>query len=250
MFLCIGIASMLSYARRDFFRPLDLPILFDRERRKVYWLDQLPPGGLFDMFQRWPIRYTECDWDTLVPEHHISTYTSGTSAHQKHTLCLMVPHASPQAAAKSHTPFANGFLLGNPMTLSATTTPALWEHLRRYMNEAGPPLPPGEYLCDTQPPTTLWQSLGAVSIFGPGYVMRWKTQPIMTSFIHLFSPLFLPLAILMACTNWLSYKTAYTVPWPAGVRERLGPVRDAQSLYTPVPQPEPEPPQKAGKKRR
>jgi hypothetical protein len=54
----------------------------------------------------------------------------------------------------------------------------------------------------------------------------------------------------MACTNWLSYKTAYTVQWPSGVRERLGSVRDAQSLYTPVPQPEPEPPQKAGKNRR
>jgi hypothetical protein len=61
-------------------------------------------------------------------------------------------------------------------------------------------------------------------------------------------PLFLPLAILMACTNWLSYKTAFAPQWPAGVRERLGPVRDAQSVYTPLP--EPEPPQKAGKKRR
>jgi hypothetical protein len=241
---------MIWYGRKDFFRPLDLPILFDRERRKVYWLDQWPPGGLMAMFKRWPIRYTECDWDTLVPEHHVSTYTTGTSAHQQHSLGLMVPHASPEAAAQSNTPFADGFMLGNPMTLSELTTPALWEHLRRYMNEGGPPLPLGESVCDVQPPTTLWQSLGAVSFFGPGYVMRWKTQPFMAGFMHLCSPLFLPLAILMACTNWLSYKTAFAPQWPAGVRERLGPVRDAQSLYTPVPEHEPEPPQKAGKKRR
>ncbi len=40
---------------------------------------------------------------------------------------------------------------------------------------------------------------------------------------HLRSTLMLPLAVLMATTNWLSYKTAYPVQWPQEVLDKVGP---------------------------
>ena len=41
--------------------------------------------------------------------------------------------------------------------------------------------------------------------------------------MHLLSPLMLPLAVLMATTNWLSYMTAYPVQWPQKVLDNVGP---------------------------
>lgn len=45
----------------------------------------------------------------------------------------------------------------------------------------------------------------------------------MMVFMHLTSPLFLPLAVVMATTNWLSYLTSYKVDWPAEVLDKVGP---------------------------
>lgn len=92
-----------------------------------------------------------------------------------------------------------------------------------YMNENGPALPPGEQLADTTVPLTWWDSLGAVSVFGPGYAKRWREGWGWMTLMHLLSPLMLPLAILMATTSWLSYKTAYSVQWPQEVLDKVGP---------------------------
>ena len=223
VFTLLGLGALIWYARREFFRPLDLPILFDRKHRQVIWMDRWPPGGLRGMFKPWPVRISRCDWDRIVPEHHVVTYTTGSTARQQHTLALMVPHASAQAAAESSTPFADGLLLGEPMTLTEQTVPAVWEHVRRYMNEKGPALPPGEAVCDSARPLGWWQSFGAVSMFGPGYVKRWRETPYMMGFMHLIAPLMLPLGLAMATANWLSYLTAYDVPWPQDVLDQVGP---------------------------
>lgn len=222
-FTLLGLGMFLWYTRTDFFRPLDLPILFDRRHRKVYWMDRWPPGGLLGMFKPWPVRVSQCDWDSIVPEHHVVTYTSGSTTRQQHTLALMVPHPSAAAAAASARPFADGLLLGEPMTLTELTVPAVWEHVRRYMNENGPPLPPGETVCDSTPPRGWWQSFGAVSVFGPGYLGRWRESPWLMGLMHLLSPLMLPLGLAMATANWLSYLTAYEVAWPPEILARVGP---------------------------
>ena len=56
-------------------------------------------------------------------------------------------------------PYVDGFGLGDAKVLSSSAHPA-WEHVRRYMNENGPALPPGEQLADTTVPVTWWDSLG------------------------------------------------------------------------------------------
>ncbi|WP_194945153.1 DUF6708 domain-containing protein [Limnohabitans sp. DM1] len=222
VFAPLGLGMLIWYSRKEFFRPLDLPILFDRKHRQVIWMDRWPPGGLLGMFKPWPVRISRCDWDRIVPEHHVVTYTTGSTARQQHTLALMVPHESAQAAAESITPYADGLLLGEPMTLTEQTVPAVWEHVRRYMNAKGPALPPGERVCDSTRPLGWWQSFGAVSMFGPGYVQRWHETPYMMGFMHLIAPLMLPLGLAMATANWLSYLTAYDVPWPQDVLDQVG----------------------------
>jgi len=47
--------------------------------------------------------------------------------------------------------------------------------------------------------------------------------------VHLFSPVMFPLALLMATTNWASYKTAYPVQWPQEVLDKVGPPVQPQS---------------------
>ena len=236
-FLFLGTAVLLClitalwalrfFARLEFFHPIDLPILFDRQHRKVYRLaEDLDETG--HPKQRGRGIVIEHDWDDIVAEHHVSTTTTGSSAQRNHTLVLMVRDKNPgdfqgPITPTNLPPYVDGFGLGDAKVLTEFSTPRVWEHVRRYMNENGPSLPPGEQLADTTVPVTWWDSLGAVSVFGPGYLKRWRSNPILMTFMHLIGPITMPLAILMATTNWASYKTAYPVQWPPEVLDKIGP---------------------------
>ncbi|TBO27693.1 hypothetical protein EYS42_16435 [Aquabacterium lacunae] len=244
IFLAVGIWALRHFARLEFFLPLDLPILFDRQRRKVYRLvEDLADKG--KPKRRGQALVIEHDWDDIVAEHHVSTSTTGSSAQRHHTLVLMVRDKNPgdfqgPITPTNLPPYVDGFALGDGKVLTEFSTPRVWEHVRRYMNENGPALPPGEQLADTSVPVTWWDSLGAVSVFGPGYIQRWRESWGWMLIVHLFSPVLLPLALMMATTNWLSYKTAYPVQWPQEVLDKVGP---------PVPQTQERAHKSAGKRR-
>ena len=233
LFLAAGVWALRHFGRLEFFRPLDLPILFDRQRRKVYRLvEDLDDKG--KPKHRGQALVIEHDWDDIVAEHHVSTATTGSSAQRHHTLLLMVRDKNPgdfqgPITPTNLPPYVDGFALGDGKVLTEFSTPRVWEHVRRYMNENGPALPPGEALADTTVPVTWWDSLGAVSVFGPGYVKRWRESWGWMLIVHLFSPVMFPLALLMATTNWASYKTAYPVQWPQEVLDKVGPPVQPQS---------------------
>lgn len=225
-FLAAGLWALWFFSRLEFFLPLDLPILFDRQRRKVYRLVE-DLDGKGRPKRRGQALVIEHDWDDIVAEHHVTTATTGSSAQRHHSLVLMVRDKNAGDFVGPITPtnlppYVDGFGLGDAKVLSEFTTPRVWEHVRRYMNENGPALPAGETLADVTVPVTWWDSLGAVSVFGPGYLRRWRESPILMGLMHLISPLMFPLAILMATTNWLSYKTAYPVLWPQEVLDKVG----------------------------
>ena len=234
-FLAVGIWALRFFGRLEFFLPHDLPILFDRQRRKVYrLLEDLNETG--QPKQRGQARVIEHDWDDIVAEHHVSTATTGSSAQRHHTLVLMVRDKNPgdfqgPITPTNLPPYVDGFGLGDGKVLTEFSTPRVWEHVRRYMNENGPALPPSEQLADTTVPVTWWDSLGAVSVFGPGYAKRWRESWGWMLIMHLLSPLMLPLAILMATTNWLSYKTAYPVVWPQEILDKVGPPLMPEQLH-------------------
>jgi hypothetical protein len=225
-FVAASLWALRFFSRMEFFLPIDLPIVFDRQRRKVYRLtEDLDEHGKPKQRGRGVV--IEHDWDDIVAEHHVSTTTTGSSAQRHHTLVLMVRDKNPgdfkgPITPTNLPPYVDGFGLGDAKVLSEFSTPRVWEHVRRYMNENGPALPPGEQLADTSVPVTWWDSLGAVSVFGPGYAKRWHDSPILMVFMHLLSPLMFPLAILMATTHWASYKTAYPVQWPQEVLDKIG----------------------------
>ena len=139
--------------------------------------------------------------------------------------------------------------VSNQVVLNEHNAPRVWEHIRRYMNENGPALPWGEQLADTSVPVTWWDSLGAVSVFGPGYIKRWRESWGWMLIMHLLSPLMLPLAILMATTNWVSYKTAYPVAWPQEILDKVGPPLTPEQLHPPTSK-EPRARQKPQRKRK
>lgn len=238
IFLAAGLWALRFFGRMEFFLPIDLPILFDRQRRKVYrLLEDLDENG--KSIQRGQVIVVEHDWDDIVAEHHVTTATTGSSAQRHHTLVLMVRDKNPGSFQGAITPtnlppYVDGFGLGDAKVLTEFTTPRVWEHVRRYMNENGPALPPGEQLADTTVPVTWWDSLGAVSVFGPGYIKRWRESWGWMLIMHLLSPLMLPLAILMATTNWLSYKTAYPVAWPQEILDKVGPPLTPDQLHPPI----------------
>ena len=238
-FFGVGVFALLWYGRRELFRPIDAPILFDKMHRKVYRLHQPPLPGWRGALQRWPVVVTTHEWDDIEAQHHVITSTTGSTLTRHHHLILMVKNpefVAPEAPKKGTsakrraalaavpTPpgYVDGFALGDPLTLSETSTPMVWEHLRRYMNEGGPALPPGESVGLQAPPQGFWQTMGAVSIFGPDYLKWWRESPGITAFMHLLLPLFLPLALAMAAANWLSYKTAVPVQWPREVLDAVG----------------------------
>ena len=235
IFLAAGIWALRYFGRMEFFLPLDLPIIFDRKHRKVYrLLEDLDDKG--QPKQRGQALVIEHDWDDIVAEHHVTTATTGSSVQRHHTLVLMVRDKNTgdfkgPITPTNLPPYVDGFGLGDAKVLTEFSTPRIWEHVRRYMNENGPSLPPGEQLADTTVPVTWWDSLGAVSVFGPGYVKRWRDGWGWMAIMHLLSPLTLPLAIIMATTNWASYKTAYPVQWPQEVLDKIGPPLTQADLH-------------------
>jgi hypothetical protein len=223
--LACAVLAPVFMGMAEFFKPLDLPIIFDRQRRKVYRMLEDR-----DAKQRGQIKVLEHDWDDIVAIHSvtISTPGNGIGAQRSHTLWLLVRDKDSggfngKITPENQPPYLHAFALAGFLALNAFNTPRIWEHLRRYMNENGPALPEGEALADTTVPLTWWQSLGAVSVFGPGYAKRWREGWGWMALTHLFSPLMLPLDVLMATTNWLSYKTAYPVQWPQDVLDKVGP---------------------------
>lgn len=202
--------------RLELFRPIDEPTIFDRAHRKVYRIFRETQPGFKGLFKRWPLCVCEYDWDLIDAEHTATVATTGTTVTRYHALVFIVRRSASDAT------IIDSFNIGNGMELGEQTVPAVWEHIRRFMEERGPHLPPSEALAPAEPPATLWQSLGAVGPIGPKYLQWWKDQLPFMILIHVLSPFFVPFFLLWGFFNWLSYKTATPIEWPAEVLAATG----------------------------
>ncbi len=229
-FLCLAFSfgALLIFGAGEFFRPLDLPIIFDRRRRAVYRM--VYEGTLLGGPGKARLSVLEYDWNDISASHAVRVISpgNGVASQKYHSMWLLVCNkrrneVSGEICDENRTSYREEFGFGGFLSLNEHNIPSIWEHLRRYMNENGPALPPGEQLADTTVPVTWWDSLGAVSVFGSGYVKRWRSNPILMTFMHVIGPITMPLAVLMATTNWASYKTAYPVQWPQEVLDKIGP---------------------------
>jgi len=216
-----GLAFMtymvLSSIRLELFSPEDAPTLFDRQHRKVYRIARASQPGFKGLFQPWPLVSDSYDWDLVDAEHRAVLITTGTTAYRQHSLVFTVRQSADDPT------IVDEFQLGNALVLNDALTDGVWEHIRRFMEEGGPHLPPGQSMADRTPPITWWQSMGEVGVFGPKYFESWREHFGMTLISHIGIVVFLPMNLLWGTGNWLSYKTARPVNWSPEVISAIGP---------------------------
>ena len=168
--------------RLDFFAPKETPLVFNRTTRKVYrfvqdvptlyfikgWKGILPSiGNLLrywaSAFLPWPrMLLIEYDWDCLEAEYYTQTGRSGSVIRTSHHLDLYVREAPGSDTVIGSFPLAPSLMVGEPVARN------VWEHMRRYMEENGPALSPGD--SPAQPaPRGFWQAANAL-FNGPGWL--------------------------------------------------------------------------------
>jgi hypothetical protein len=208
--------ALLWAIRLELFSPTDVPTIFDRQHRKVYRILREVPAGWGKLFKRWPVKFVEYDWNLIDAEHQVVVSATTNTVSRHHSLIMVVRKSADDPTVVDY------FNVGNAITLGELTVAPVWEHIRRFMEEGGPHLPPGEKLAEPLPPQTWWQSMGAVGCFGSNYFAWWREHPFLTPFFHILLPFFLPLNLIWGTSNWLSYRTAFSVEWPSEILQRVG----------------------------
>jgi hypothetical protein len=217
IFPLVSFYIILTAFRGELFTLQSEPILFDRRHRKVWRIFREVQPGMAGLFKPWPVRICEYDWDLIDAEHDARIAPSGGAATRYHALFFLVRKSA------SDSTIIDVFAIGDRYTMVLDeSVNAVWEHIRRFMQNKGQALPHGEPVTSTQVPRTLWQSLGTVGPFGPGYLTWWRDEPAVMILFHVLSPFFVPLFLLWGLLNWLSFVTAIKVDWPEEVKAQIG----------------------------
>jgi hypothetical protein len=127
--------------RRLFLAVSDWPIVFNRKTRQITYL----PAFVMPFLKFWkapPQEWRTVKWDDVKARTYKHTETNaGKSFHDAYHLFLLwggeggEPHA------------LNGYVaIGNEGYFEDETLWVIWEHIRRYMEEGGPPIQAGEAL--------------------------------------------------------------------------------------------------------
>lgn len=181
MFLVSLIAAIRVF-RIDLLAPKEIPLIFNRKTRKVYRFVQDVPGfeqlagpdGKFSFlglgrYILWTFRpwrnmlLIEYDWDCLEAEFYSVTALAGNVVRTDNHLDLYVrenPGSDKVIGSFALTP---SILAGGEQSARS-----LWEHVRRFMEENGPALSPGDEPAPP-PPRGFWQSANA-PFNGPGWL--------------------------------------------------------------------------------
>ena len=130
----------LLFSIRVFFSFRDLPALFDKvsgvvtitkPRRLSFW-KFWQPGGVE--------RFASYSWEAVHARTYKSLQMMGETSRESYNLTLLCADPDYPHVFKDFT------YLGYVETWEDATLWRLWEHIRRYMEEDGPPLQPGEML--------------------------------------------------------------------------------------------------------
>lgn len=142
MIFCSVIAFLAAVAcfKIVFFLPRDLPVLFNRKTRQVSFI-QLRP---FVFFQFWKVqRVAEprtYAWDDVKARSYKMTQFTGAAARETYFLTLLWGEADKPNLCKE---IVN---IGYAGWWEDAVLWRLYEHIRRYMEEGGAPIQPGEKL--------------------------------------------------------------------------------------------------------
>lgn len=214
VFPLLALLLLIFAIRFELFRPSDEPIIFDRKNRKVHRISRDVHANLKGLFKPWPLRVATHDWDLIEAQHDASTLTTGSTVTRHHALVMVVRDPRDHALCVDQFHVGSSFLMGEAMVAP------LWEHIRRFMEEDGPHLPPGEELADMQAPSSWWQSMKAVFPRSKGQsFLDWLKEELPLALLLLvLAPLTIPIYLIWGTGNWLSHQTARPVRWPSDIQ--------------------------------
>ncbi|MGI9573439.1 DUF6708 domain-containing protein [Alloalcanivorax xenomutans] len=144
LFSIIGFAFFLLgalFIRRAFFSPSDHPTLFNRKTRQVYVIPLKPLNFLKFWEKGEPGQLKSYSWDKVAARTYRRLDVPGGTVARTETAMelLCMTDENPKVVDEMVS-------LGMTGTWSDNNQVALWEHIRRYMEEGGPPLQPGDQL--------------------------------------------------------------------------------------------------------
>ena len=189
----------------EFFGPSEAPIYFDRVRRKVYYVYRSRQRR-WVLFGPTRIEARVVDWDLVDAERQVTTGGSTVSITQHEHLVLLMRRAE-------RDPRIGGFYVIGGIEF----TDALWEYIRRYMEEGAPPLAADEAPPQARSGKTL-DMLQALWARRKTYWADWKATPGSMVLQHLLIPFLLVWIVVNRLVVW----TAQTVVWPPEVKAALG----------------------------
>lgn len=204
--------------RLELFQPIDQPTIFDRKHRKVYRVFSESQPGWLGLFKPWPMRACEYDWDLIDAEHNASVLVTGSMIRRDHTLIFIVRRSADDPTV------IDSFNIGNSLFVIDEAVDSAWEHIRRFMEENGPPLPPGASLPEPAPRKGLGARLLQVTPFSRVYWDWWRTELPTMLLAHAVLPFTVVFIGLWIFFGWLAIKTARPIRWPAEVIAAVGPV--------------------------
>lgn len=199
------------FAYLELFAPADSPVYFDRRHRKVYKVLQ-SGARRWGFFGPRKSRLVAYDWELVDAEHQTTLQASTATATRVHHLVFLVRKSKDDPTIVDHFIFA-----------SVDFVPALWEYIRRYMEEGAAPLMQGEF-----PPVSNmgvyvpWSDFGAVVPFLDQPARRWKEQPWKTLYKYISMPVTVPLYVVWMFFNRLTVWTAQKVERPEEIEQAIG----------------------------
>ncbi len=203
--------------RLELIRPYDEPVIFDRKNRKVYRIFCEAQPGLKGLFKPWPMRACEYDWDLIDAEHNARIVTSGSTLRRDSNLVFIVRKSADDPT------IIDSFNIGSPLMMSLDeTVAATYEHIRRFMEENGPPIPEGEKLPEHAPRQGFWKRVRDWSPMGARYWQAWRQELPMMLLAHVLFPLTIVLGGLWLFFNRLAVWTSRPIVWPAEVVAAVG----------------------------
>lgn len=208
----LGIAS----TRIELFALEDEPTIFDRKNKKVCRISKKKDFSWIGVLRPWPLEISEYDWTLVDAQHHAVLTANGSTVTQVHALVFQV------RKSKTDPSTVDGFSIGSSLQMGELIVPAVWEHIRRFMEEQGPPLPNGEQLSPLQRPNSLCGCLGLSGQWRAQMRDLWNSERLLTILAIVAFPVVIPSAILIALFKWLSYKTALPIAWPAYIAAAVG----------------------------
>jgi hypothetical protein len=218
----VGIYLFLKSFRMELFRPIDEPIIFDRKNRKIYRIFRETQLGWRGLLTSWPLKVAEYDWDLVRAEHHVASNADGAIINRVHALVFLV-----EKSVNDQT-IVDTFTLGSSMQHGEHTVPAVYEHVRKFMEERGPHLPLGETVTNIEKPVSFLQCMAQSGPYGKTLKRWWKNAPLSTILGLLFFPITIPVFTLLGIFSWFSYATSTPIHWPVEVTSAIGkPISDS-----------------------